>query len=680
MVVLYGCVIFSSAFLLFQIQPIIGKLILPWFGGSAAVWSTCMVFFQLLLLLGYSYAHVTTRYLKPRSQAVLHVALLAASLFLLPITVDAGWKPLNVDDPTLLIIGLMATAIGLPYFLLSSTGPLLQVWFSREKAGSLPYRLFALSNFGSMLGLVGYPILFEPRLTIPRMSMGWSAAYAGFALICAILALRGFRTNAFANAPQAIEQADAPPPGRRRVLWATLAALPTILLMSVTSHLTQDIAPIPLLWVLPLALYLATFILCFEGSGWYRRAWYLPIFGISIGAMILFYAVPALSGSSLAWPIALYCGGLFSCCMVCHGELASLKPQSTYLTSFYLMIATGGALGGFFVVVIAPRLLNDDYELMLAAVAIFFVVLSIIYREPADLPYRFMKKEGGLKVAVFCITLVSMLAIGKVSLLDTQDTKSRNFYGTIKVGDIGKDNERYRRLAHGAITHGGQYLAAEKKRWPTSYYGQASGAGIGLVASRNGGRQRVGVVGLGTGTMAAYCRAGDYYRFYEINPLVIKSAKSEFTYLSDCPAEMAIVQGDARLSLEREQPQAFDVLILDAFSGDSIPVHLLTREAFAVYFKHLKAGGILAVHTSNLHLDLVPIVKLAAYHFGKYAWRVNSPADASKRIGRAEWVLMSSRPHHLKADGITALASDTVTPSAIEPWTDDYSSIYGILK
>ena len=678
MVILYGCVIFFSAFLLFQIQPIMGKLILPWFGGSAAVWSTCMVFFQVLLLLGYSYAHVTTRYLKPRPQAVLHVALLAASVFLLPITVDAAWKPLNVDDPTLLIIGLMATAIGLPYFLLSSTGPLLQVWFSREKAGTVPYRLFALSNFGSMLGLVGYPILFEPRLTIPRMSIAWSVAYAGFALACSILALRGFRAQAIPA--QAALQADAPPPWRRRVLWATLAALPTILLMAVTSHLTQDIAPIPLLWVLPLALYLATFILCFEGGGWYRRAWYLPLFGVSIGAMLFFYAAPSLTGSSLAWPVALYCGGLFVCCMVSHGELANLKPQSAYLTSFYLMIAAGGAIGGCFVVLIAPRLFNDDYELMFAALAMVALILGMTYREPGDLPYRFMRKNGGLKVAVFCVTLVSVLAIGQVFLFDTEDSKARNFYGTIKVKDIGQDGDRYRRLAHGAITHGGQYLAAERKRWPTTYYAQTSGAGIGLLASRNGGRQRVGIVGLGAGTMAAYCRAGDYYRFYEINPLVIKSARSQFSYLSDCPAEVTVVQGDARLSLEREAPQQFDVIVLDAFSGDSIPVHLLTREAFAVYFKHLRVGGILAVHTSNLHLDLVPVVNLAASHFGKNAWRVKSAADAGRRVGRAEWVLLSSRPDIGRADGVTALTTDSAVRPAMPPWTDDYSSIYGILK
>ena len=678
MVFLYGCVIFASAFLLFQIQPIMGKLILPWFGGSAAVWSTCMVFFQVLLLLGYSYAHLTTRYLKPRAQAVLHVTLLAASVLLLPIAADPAWKPQGVDDPTLLIIGLMARAIGLPYFILSSTGPLLQAWFAREKAGSVPYRLFALSNFGSMLGLLGYPLLFEPHLALPRMSAGWSGAYALFALACAILALRGSRAHA--AAPQALAQAGPPPPLRRRVLWITLAALPTVLLMSVTSHLTQDIAPIPLLWVLPLALYLVTFILCFEGGGWYRRGWYLPVFAVSIGAMILFYALPVLADLHLAYPIALYCGGLFIACMVCHGELAGLKPQSAYLTSFYLMIAAGGAIGGAFVVVVAPRLFNDDYELMFAAVAIVFVVLGMIYREPGEHAYRFMRKEGGLKVAMFSITLVSMLAIGKVAVLDGQESKSRNFYGTIKVADIGKGDDRYRRLAHGAITHGGQYLAGDRKRWPTAYYGAASGAGVGVVSSRSAGPQRVGIVGLGTGTMAAYCRAGDYYRFYEINPLVIKSARSEFSYLADCPAKVDIVQGDGRLSLEREAAQEFDVLVLDAFSGDSIPVHLLTREAFAVYFKHLRRGGILAVHTSNLHLDLVPVVKLAASHFGMHAWRVSSPADASRRLSPADWVLVSSRPERPHSERATALTVDAGLRIAIQPWTDDYSSIYGILK
>jgi SAM-dependent methyltransferase len=674
-------VIFSSAFLLFQIQPIMGKLILPWFGGSAAVWSTCMVFFQVLLLLGYGYAHLTTRYLKTRPQAILHVTLLAASVFLLPIGVDAAWKPVNVDDPTLLIIGLMTSAIGLPYFLLASTGPLLQVWFSREKAGSVPYRLFALSNFGSMLGLVGYPILFEPRLTIPHMSIGWSAAYAAFALICSALALRGFGAPA-AMAPAPAQEAGPPPAWRRRLLWATLAALPTILLMAITSHLTQDIAPIPLLWVLPLALYLGTFILCFEGGGWYRRTRYLPLFGISITVVIVLYVMPAgLMKDSLAWPIGLYCGALFVCCMVCHGELANLKPPSTFLTSFYLMIAAGGAAGGLFVVMVAPRVFNDDYELMLAVLAMALLILGLIHREPGKLPNRLMGEETGTKVAVFSITLVSILAVGTLSLLGGENFKARNFYGTVKVRDVGKDGDRYRRLAHGAITHGGQFLDAEKKRWPTSYYGQSGGAGIGLVASRDGGSgQRVGVVGLGAGTMAAYCRAGDYYRFYEINPLMIKSAWSHFSYLSDCPGQVDVVQGDARLSLEREAPQQFDVIVLDAFSGDAVPVHLLTREAFAVYFKHLRPGGILAVHTSNLHLDLVPVVKLAATHFGKHAWWVKSAPDQSKAVAPAVWVLVSSRAAMAPADGLTPLTADAGSRPALQPWTDDYSSIYGILK
>ena len=686
MVVLYGCVIFSSAFLLFQIQPIIGKLTLPWFGGSAAVWSTCMVFFQVLLLLGYGYAHLTTRYLKPRSQAVLHIALLGASVFLLPIGVDAAWKPVNVDDPTLLIIGLMTSAIGLPYFLLSSTGPLLQAWFSREKPGSVPYRLFALSNFGSMLGLVGYPILFEPQLTIPHMSIAWSVAYAVFALLCSALALRGAGATAAVPAVTPAQESGPPPPWRRHLLWAALAALPTILLMSVTSHLTQDIAPIPLLWVLPLALYLATFILCFEGGGWYRRARYLPVFAVSIVALIVLYAMPAAwMKESLAWPIALYSGALFVCCMVCHGELAGMKPASAYLTSFYLMVAAGGAGGGLFVVMAAPRLFTDDDELMLAAVAMAVLILGLIYREPGKLPGRLMSEQGGLKLAVFSITFVSMLAGGTLFFLHAGDRyKARNFYGTVKVKDIGKDNDRYRHLVHGAITHGGQFLDADKKRWPTSYYGPSGGAGIGLLASRDGSSsgsgQRVGIVGLGAGTMAAYCRAGDSYRFYEINPLMIQLAKSQFTYLSDCPAQVDIVQGDARLSLEREAPQQFDVIVLDAFSGDAVPVHLLTREAFAVYFKHLRPGGILAVHTSNLHLDLVPIVRLAATHFNKHAWQVKSAADKAKGINPAVWVLVSSRPSIAPADGLTALATDTAFRPALQPWTDDYSSIYGILK
>ncbi|MDC8755983.1 spermidine synthase [Janthinobacterium fluminis] len=680
MIFLYACTIFLSAFLLFQIQPIIGKMILPWFGGSAAVWSTCMLFFQVLLLLGYLYAHLTTRRLRPRRQALLHIALLAASVALLPITLDEAYKPAGNAEPTLTIIGLMAASIGLPYFLLSASGPLLQAWFAREKPGSIPYRLFALSNFGSMLGLLSYPLLFEPSLTLPHMSVSWSAAYAVFALLCAALALRGVCAHA-ARAPAAAAPVGAAPSGRRRLAWLALAALPTILLMSVTSHLTQNVAPIPLLWVAPLSIYLTSFILCFEGGGWYRRNWYLPMFMLSIAGMVVFFIAPALMPKTAWLPILLYCGGLFCCCMVCHGELARLKPHASQLTTFYLMLASGGALGGIFVAIVAPRLFNDDYELVLAAIASVVAVFTVVYREPGGAAYRFVSREAWLKITVFSVTLTSLL-VAAIFLFAAQQNivQRRDFYGTVKVKDVGLGEQRYRQLSHGVILHGFQYLDAAKRRWPTSYYGADSGAGVALLAGRGAAPQKVGVVGLGAGTMAAYCRHGDAYRFYEINPLVIGLAASAFSYLPDCPAQMAVVQGDARLSLEREPAQHFDVLVLDAFSGDSIPVHLLTREAFGLYFRHLKPGGMLAVHISNQHLNLAPVVKLAADYYAKEARLVQSKQDQRRGVGMAEWIVISDGAAIFQSGELKSAARTIHAGQHIRPWTDDYSSIYAILK
>lgn len=684
MILLYAATIFLSAFLLFQVQPIIGKMILPWFGGSAAVWSTCMLFFQVLLLLGYLYAHLTTRYLTPRRQALLHIVLLAASISLLPITPNEAWKPAGGADPTLVIIGLMAASIGLPYFLLSATGPLVQAWFAREKAGSVPYRLFALSNFGSMLGLLSYPLFFEPWLALPRMSAGWSGAYTCFAVLCSLLALRGGSAHARRAempAPAGAGQGGAAPSARTRLAWIALAALPTILLMSVSSHLTQDVAPIPLLWVLPLALYLLSFILCFEGGGWYRRGWYLPLFLLSVGAMIFFFIAPALLVGNVWWPIAIYCAGLFFSCMVCHGELAQLKPHSRHLTAFYLMISSGGALGGIFVAVIAPRIFNDDYELAIAAMASVVTVFMVIYREPGSAQYRIMGKEAWLKATVFTGTLTSILLLVVFIFSERQNiVQMRNFYGTVKVKDVELAENRYRQLSHGIILHGFQYADAAKRRWPSTYYSEASGAGLAILASRGAQAQRVGVVGLGAGTMAAYCRPGDDYRFYEINPQVISLAASAFTFLSDCPAHVEIALGDARLSLEREAANNFDVLVLDAFSGDSVPVHLLTREAFGLYFRHLKRGGVLAVHISNQHLDLAPVVKLAADHYGKEARLVHSPANKERGAIQADWVVIADRPDIFQSSQFMGVAKTIQPNPRTRPWTDDYSSIYAVLK
>ncbi|RJF92622.1 fused MFS/spermidine synthase [Noviherbaspirillum saxi] len=677
-VFLYACTIFLSAFLLFQLQPIIGKMILPWFGGSAAVWSTCLLFFQVLLLFGYLYAHWITRTFAPKTQAWIHILLLAASLLTLPITPDIAWKPAGEKDPTLLIIGLMAATVGLPYFLLSATGPLVQAWFARERAGTVPYRLFALSNFGSMLGLLSFPVLFEPWFGVPLLSAGWSTGYIGFALICGMLAWRGRRAGMAAGVGEKAD-VDKRPDVTTLALWIILAACPTILLMSVTSHLAQNVAPTPFLWVLPLGLYLLSFIMCFEGRAWYRRAWYLPVFLLGLGAINLDQAMHWTS-TEIIGAIVLYCGVLFISCMVCHGELAKRKPHARYLTYFYLMIAIGGAVGGTFVALVAPRLFNGNYELPLGSLATITVFFTVIYSEPAD-PRSWFNRKAWLRLAAFAVVIVSLtVAFGMARFVGKQKVMARNFYGTLRIVDSGKDAGLQRKMVHGSITHGSQYLNPERRKWPTTYYGENGGAGMAIVATRNGGPQRVGIVGLGAGTLAAYGRAADTYRFYEINPLVIELARSEFTFLSDSAAAIDMVLGDARLSMEREPVQNFDVLAVDAFSGDSVPVHLLTREAFDIYFRNIRPGGVLAVHISNNNLDLAPVVKAAADSFGKQARIVDTSFDAVKGLNNSTWVLIGDRADIFNASEFKGNAREINLKRSTRPWTDDYSSMYTILK
>lgn len=673
MLILYAGTIVLSAFLLFQVQPIIGKMVLPWFGGSAAAWTVCMLFFQFTLLLGYLYAHLSSRHLAPRRQAWLHTALLLAAALTLPIIPGENWKPGAEDDPALLLLGLLAATIGLPYFLLSTTGPLVQHWFAQERPGSVPYRLFALSNFASLLGLLSYPLLFEPRFTVKEMSTFWSAGFVVFALFCAALALSG--RGRMATAPAALQHKAASGSGpslRDCLAWCTLAAVPTVILMSATSHLTANIAPIPLLWVLPLVLYLLTFILCFESARWYKRWLFLPLMAVLTPLLIAGTTFPSLLPSGIAWPVLLFSISIFAYCMACHGELARLKPPPAQLTAYYLMIAIGGAVGGLFAGLLAPRIFNDDYELTLSCIAAVCVVGAACYYRPA----QEMQRGARIKATVFCTTLVGVLWGANAIWPSTPTAKARNFYGTVKVKDSQRDEGKVRQLTHGVIVHGRQFLDPQKRRWPTTYYGNTGGAGIAIAASRNGGGQRVGVIGLGAGTMAAYCRPGDVYRFYEINPLVIAFAEQHFSFLHDCPAVKEFALGDARLVLDAEAPQQFDMLAVDAFSGDAVPVHLLTREAFAIYFRHLKPDGVLAIHISNRYLNMAPVVKRAADSFQRPAYLVENKSDPARGITAATWVLLGPSAR------LAPYAALKELPPAprVRPWTDDYSSLLGIIK
>jgi len=668
MPILYAGTIFLSAFLLFQVQPIIGKIVLPWFGGSAAAWTVCMLFFQLTLLLGYLYSHLGSRYLAPRRQAWLHAGLLLAAALTLPIIPGNGWKPSPGDDPALLLLGLLAATIGLPYFLLSTTGPLLQHWFAQERPGSVPYRLFALSNFASLLGLLSYPLLFEPRFTLKEMSTLWSAGFALFAVFCGALAMNSRGRSSAPRQPAAAGR----PAWRDSLLWCALAAVPTVVLMSATSHLTANIAPVPLLWVLPLVIYLLTYILCFESTRWYRRRLFLPAMAILTPVLVACSTYPSLMPSGIAWPTLLFCAAIFVYCMSCHGELARLKPPPAQLTAYFLMIALGGAIGGIFTGLVAPRIFNDDYELTLSCIAAVCIVgAACLHRQAGHAP-----PVRAVKATVVFTTLLGVMWAANAISPSTPTIKARNFYGTVKVKDSGSGESRMRQLTHGVIIHGRQFLSPSRQHWPTTYFGSAGGAGIAIAAGRFDGPQHVGIVGLGIGTMAAYCRPGDVYRFYEINPLVEQFAREHFTYLRDCPARKEIALGDARLVMEAEPPQQFDVLAVDAFSGDAVPVHLLTQEAFAIYFRELKPNGVLAVHVSNRYLDLVPVVKRAADTFRRVAYLSASGSDEARGLKASTWVLIGQREQLSRFTSLRELPPTT----SVRSWTDDYSSILGIMK
>lgn len=718
--IVFAATIGLSAFLLFLVQPIIAKQILPWFGGSAAVWTTCMVFFQVTLLAGYFYSDQVIRKLQARQQALLHGTLLLLSLLVLPITPSEAFKPADADNPIGRILLLLAATIGLPYLMLSTTGPLVQAWFARRFAGTPTagsvWRLYALSNVASMLALVSYPPLIEPAATNRWQSVGWSLGYGLFVLLAlgsAWLASRpapipvqpvqprddeastaaSAATVTATNAPNAGTSPagaapDAAPTAAQMGLWLLLAALGSVFLLAITTHITQNVASVPFLWVLPLAIYLISFILTFDGRGWYWRGWYQALAAVTAVLMMAGLAYrPNRSWTSedgwlayfeqgilpLDLAVPLYAWGLFVLCMFFHGELVQRKPSPLHLTRFYLMVSLGGALGGLLVGIAAPLTLNWYWEMPAALLVAAAVLLWLV---PARL------KSLAL-LAVICCSFFGWRYVE--SIHDDAIEMSRNFYGTLRVKATAPDdnpNAKWRML-HGVITHGEQYRNPQYRASPTSYYGVSSGVGqaiLGLRELAGGKPQNIGLIGLGVGTLAAYGREGDSYRFYELNPAVLSLAERRFSYLSDTKARVETPLGDARLVLEREPAQGFDLLAVDAFSSDSIPVHLITRQALTVYRRHLREGGAVAFHISNRYLNLQPVVQQMAEEAGLKAWIVVDEPDDDSPLFKSDWVLVTANDallQWLKARGKGEMLK---TEARVRPWTDDYNNLFEVLK
>lgn len=834
--------ILVSAFLLFQVQPIISKKILPWFGGSPAVWTTCVLFFQLVLLAGYAYAHWLIRMVPPRLQGPIHLGVLGLALSTFPIT-PAGywninpsdlWKPPDGNYPAARILLLLAAKVGAPFFVASTTGPLVQAWFSRLFPGRSPYRLYALSNVGSLAALLTYPVLIEPLWRVDTQGVVWSLGFLVFAGLIGVLAraiwqlarreqaaavpVRQFVTtekpadgssSAGQPAAAAADADDPPPTLGLRAAWLGLAALASLALLAITNHLCQDIAVVPFMWVVPLSLYLLSFIICFDSERWYLRKTFgvLTLLGIGWLTAVEHYsavdsrldyvqqALQVMAGrrppfdtpeaaeayarlsfrekmqQATPWRRALFSstndwlfkalaravgwvqrGGksppgdqepslpfyvdtadfgehvvaastayltvLFLICMVCHGELVKSRPAPSHLTSFYLSISAGGALGGLFVGLVCPHVFKTHFELGLGMIGGFLVAWATLFNDGRD---RWLKQRELLQWAMAFLLVLSSLVVVRGNLNDIELRRlastlppawqqrlsswgvigppdpdliaiERNFYGTIRIERMFSEDDPDAGIAlyNGRIWHGFQFTDPARQLEPSTYYVAGTGAALAVTHHpRAAEGLKVAVIGLGSGSMAAHGKAGDQYVFYEIDPKVVEAAHNYFTYLAKSPAKPRVVLGDARVSLERELkeqgPQDYDVIHLDAFSGDAIPAHLLTDEAFALYTQHLhkdetgQPDGIIVVHISNRYLDLEPVVAAIARKHHYLTWNVHKYEEGGPTDTSSDWVLVTRNRQFLEHPEVRA-AGEPLAPEKELLWTDQYTALFPILR
>jgi spermidine synthase len=708
-VALYATAIFASAFLIFLVQPMVGKRILPWFGGVPAVWTLCLAFYQSVLFLGYAYAHAMIRYVKPSWQLWIHLVAVAAALLSLPVLPVTPPQLQGDVDPTWSVLRILTSSVALPFLVLASTGPLVQAWFARAHPTRSPYALYAVSNIGSFLALFAYPFLLEPRLPLSQTGTLWSFAFGatGLAVLACAWPLVRAQSAAAENgtgtssAPGAV--ADDDPSGTTRpdavqaLLWILLSGVAVVLLMGVTNKLCLDVASLPFLWILPLATYLITFILAFSSERAYRRGPY------AIAGIVAFLAteIIGVTGLIVAQVIA-YCALLFCSAMVLHGELYRTRPDPRSLTFFYLCVSAGGAIGGLLVGLVAPVVFADYVELQVGLLAAVVVALVVFARDPEGFLGR--GSPGWRRVVAGALVTA---AIGWVAWSENRPRpfrvhQARSFFGVLKVDDIPDSQGQQRTLTNGTTVHGMQFLAPSTRRLPTSYFGRATGLGLTLTSRPLQGESRIGVIGLGVGTLAAYGRQGDTMRFYEIDPVVVEIAGpgGHFAYLEESKADVEVVLGDARLSIEAEQKRGergiYDILVLDAFSSDSIPLHLMTREAFRLYFDALAPNGLMAVHVSNRHFKLMGLVSRLAADFGADSLQIKTRPAPQLQSGLTDWVIIARdsdqltrlqlriekrhRLLRLPPENILMRRGSDTNLESFPLWTDDYSDLVSVIR
>ena len=676
---------FLGSFLLFQVQPLLGKAILPWYGGAPSVWTTALLVFQSLLVVGYASVDAARRWLSPAMRSYVFIALAAACWGTLGILPGAEWKPHSEDDPLVSVLRLLLVCVGGPYCLLSTTGPLTQAWWVQSGIATTPYRLYALSNLGSLLGLLTYPLVVEPLWDLRQQAFGWSVGftvYAGLLSWCAWQVRTGLDTPTTAR-PHAVPRKGSGNVSREQnsrretFAWLGLSSAGSILLLATTNNLCQDMASAPLLWIVLLAAYLLSFIICFEWPSAYRRTWVAAVVVLSIPWACQYTA-------SVGWMVAAHVVMLLAVCLFCHGELALRRPSERRLTWYYLIVSLGGALGGVFVSVIAPVLFVRYWEWTIATVVAYVFASACIVdalkhrRQPAP---RWLIGLGG---SVLACGLVLLVWQHRAKIRPEEVDAARNFYGVVHVDAITDEaTQRVDLMAmrHGGTTHGMQVFFDGSRRLPTTYYGPLSGIGQALLEDREATRsRRVGIVGLGVGTLATYAKPGDQFRFYEINPVVIHFAQEYFTFLRDCTGTVENVAGDARQSLEHESPQAYDLFVVDAFSGDAIPTHLLTHEAFQAYLRHVREDGLLAVHISNRHLELSAVVTAAAEAVGLSAYLVEGANDSASYQYKSRWILACQPVKSQRWSRVLEPPARPLRASAdVRLWTDQYSNLLQIM-